>query len=104
MLFDRERGEADRDDRDLVDLEEPERDLVDLEAPERDLLLLVSPASRRCLFTMRDATSFSRPLYSPSFFILRTISLYSRSRLGLLPLGIFAPFGMLYACMEFSAP
>src|SRR5947207_704123 len=49
---------------------------------------LVSPFSRRCLFTIRAATSSSRPLYRPSFPNSPTNSLYSRSRFGLAPRGI----------------
>ena len=49
---------------------------------------LVSPKRARCLFTMRAATSFSRPRYLPVRSNFRSNSLYSRSRFGLAPLGI----------------
>jgi len=49
---------------------------------------LVSPAAARCLLTMRAATSSSLPAYRPSFLNLRSICLYSRSRLALAPVGM----------------
>jgi hypothetical protein len=50
---------------------------------------LVSPALARCLFTILATTSFSRPLYRPSFSIFFSIFLYSRSLLGLTPRGMW---------------
>jgi hypothetical protein len=38
--------------------------------------LFVSPALALCLLTILAATSFSRPLYRPSFFAFRAIFLY----------------------------